>query len=188
MPACLASSSTASQPDSTTGENAMTSTPWAMYERIAWIWFSCFCCASENLRSKPFSAVSVSWMDFVLAARQPDSAPTCEKPTTIASPLPPSPPASLPPSSVPPPPLLHAASARTATPARTPVRRVRALVVLNMLSSLRCDLGAVPRVVGSYQPTIGLLTLVDTCLLVSMSSGVRASPASPDPAFRITVR
>jgi hypothetical protein len=30
MSAALASSSTASHPDSTTGENAMTSTPWAM--------------------------------------------------------------------------------------------------------------------------------------------------------------
>jgi hypothetical protein len=28
-------------------------------------------------------------MDLVFAARQPDSAPTCEKPTEIVSPLPP---------------------------------------------------------------------------------------------------
>src|SRR6478736_4514138 len=59
-----------------------------MYDRIAWIWFSCFCCASENFRSKPFSLVSVSWMDLVLAARQPLSEPTWEKPTVMASPLP----------------------------------------------------------------------------------------------------
>ena len=49
--AALASCSTVSQPDSTTGENAMTSTFCAMKERIALIWFSCFCCASENRRS-----------------------------------------------------------------------------------------------------------------------------------------
>ncbi len=61
-------------------------TPWAMYERIAWIWFSCFCWASENFRSKPFAVVSASWMDLVLAARQPLSAPTWAKPTGITAP------------------------------------------------------------------------------------------------------
>ena len=41
----FASFRTASQPDATTGENAITSTCCWMYERIAWIWFCCFCCA-----------------------------------------------------------------------------------------------------------------------------------------------
>ena len=41
--AALASRSTGSQPVSTTGENAMTSTFCAMNDRIALIWFSCFC-------------------------------------------------------------------------------------------------------------------------------------------------
>jgi hypothetical protein len=49
---------------------------------MALIWFSCFCCASENLRSMP-SFLAVSWMDFVLALRQPDSAPTWAKPIVI---------------------------------------------------------------------------------------------------------
>ena len=55
-----------------------------MYERIALIWFSCFCCASENLSSMPASA-NAAWMSLVLAVRQPDSAPTCAKPTTSSS-------------------------------------------------------------------------------------------------------
>ena len=41
--ASLASRSTVSQPVSTTGEKAMTSTFCGMKERIALIWFSCFC-------------------------------------------------------------------------------------------------------------------------------------------------
>jgi hypothetical protein len=43
--------STVSQPVATTGENAMTSTFWAMKLRSALIWFSCFCWASANRRS-----------------------------------------------------------------------------------------------------------------------------------------
>ena len=39
-----------------------------------------------ELRSNPASAVRVSWMDLVLAARQPLSEPTWLKPTVIASP------------------------------------------------------------------------------------------------------
>ena len=53
MLAVLASLRTVSQPDSTTGEKAMTLTFCWMYERIAEIWFSCFCCASENFSSIP---------------------------------------------------------------------------------------------------------------------------------------
>ena len=49
----FASLRTASQPDATTGENAITSTCCWMYERIAWIWFCCFCCASENFSLMP---------------------------------------------------------------------------------------------------------------------------------------
>src|SRR5690606_10611005 len=94
MFASLASLSTVSQPDSTTGEKAMTSTFCWMYDRIALIWFSCFCWASENRRVMPAS-LAASSMDLVFAVRQPLSAPTCEKPMTIASsPPPPGAPAS----------------------------------------------------------------------------------------------
>src|SRR5690606_39316830 len=68
MPADLASRSTVSQPVSTTGENAITSTPCAMNERSALIWFSCFCCASENLRLNS-GATSASFTERVLAVR-----------------------------------------------------------------------------------------------------------------------
>ena len=44
------------------------------------IWFSCFCCASENFRLTP-AAAAESWIDFVLAVRQPLSAPTWAKPS-----------------------------------------------------------------------------------------------------------
>src|SRR5882762_10345849 len=81
MPAFLISRSTGSQPVSTTGEKAITSTPCAMNERNALIWFSCFCWASANLSSMPRLAAS-DLMDSVLAVRQPLSAPNCEKPTT----------------------------------------------------------------------------------------------------------
>ena len=50
MPAALASRSTVSQPVSTTGEKAITSTFCAMKERSALIWFSCFCCAVGELQ------------------------------------------------------------------------------------------------------------------------------------------
>src|SRR3954469_15366461 len=55
-----------------------------MNERIALIWFSCFCCASENFRSTP-AAVADSWIDLVLAVRQPLSAPTWAKPIVRVS-------------------------------------------------------------------------------------------------------
>src|SRR5689334_17290898 len=87
MPASLASFSTVSQPDSTTGEKAMTSTFCWMKLRIALIWFSCFCCASENLRVIP-AFFAASWTDLVLAVRQPLSAPTWAKPSVIVLPDP----------------------------------------------------------------------------------------------------
>src|SRR3954469_1830332 len=55
-----------------------------MNERIALIWFSCFCCASENFRSTPAEAAD-SWIDLVLAVRQPLSAPTWAKPIVRVS-------------------------------------------------------------------------------------------------------
>ena len=80
--ASLASLSTSSQPVATTGATRMASTPWAMKPRMALIWFSCFCCASANLRSTPRS--SACWrVTDVSAARQPDSEPICEKPMTL---------------------------------------------------------------------------------------------------------
>jgi|GEM_PF-4284456 len=82
IPAALASRSTVSHPLSTTGENAITSTRCAMNERIALIWFSCFCCASENFSSMPAS-LAADLIDSVLAVRHSDSAPIWLKPSTI---------------------------------------------------------------------------------------------------------
>src|SRR5437660_857396 len=78
--AFLISCNTGSQPVSTTGENAMTSTPWAMKDRSALIWFSCFCCASENTSSTPRLAAS-DLIESVFAVRHPLSAPIWENPT-----------------------------------------------------------------------------------------------------------
>ena len=105
--AFLASLSTVSQPDSTTGEKAMTSTRCWMYDRMALIWFSCFCWASENFRSMP-ALLADSWIDLVLAVRQPLSAPTWAKPMVI-----------LPfPAPSPDPPEPHPATAMVKTPAK----------------------------------------------------------------------
>ena len=82
MLAALASRSTVSQPVSTTGENAMTSTRWAMNERSALIWFSCFCCASENRSVMPASAAALC-TEVVLAVRHSLSAPIWLKPSTM---------------------------------------------------------------------------------------------------------
>jgi hypothetical protein len=46
----------------------MTSTFWAMKARIALIWFSCFCCASENFSSWP-AAAAAAVTDSVFAVR-----------------------------------------------------------------------------------------------------------------------
>ena len=86
IPAALASPSTVSQPVSTTGEKAITSTCCAMKERSALIWFSCFCCPSENL-SRNSGSARASLTERVLAVRHSLSAPTWLNPTTIA-PLP----------------------------------------------------------------------------------------------------
>ena len=48
-----------------------------MNERIARIWFSCFCCASENFRLMPAS-FAAPFTDTVFAVRHALSAPTCE--------------------------------------------------------------------------------------------------------------
>jgi hypothetical protein len=55
-----------------------------MNERIAEIWFSCFCWASENFNVIP-AALADDWIDLVFAVRQPLSEPTCEKPRTIVA-------------------------------------------------------------------------------------------------------
>src|ERR1700751_2901862 len=81
IPAFLASCKTGSNPVSTTGENGITSTPCAIKDRIALIWFSSFWWASEKRRSIPLFWAS-DLMDSVLAVRQPLSAPTWAKPTT----------------------------------------------------------------------------------------------------------
>ena len=82
MFAALASRSTVSQPVSTTGEKAMTSTRWAMNERSALIWFSCFCCASEKRSVMPASGAAL-WMEVVLAVRHSLSAPIWLNPSTM---------------------------------------------------------------------------------------------------------
>ena len=54
----------------------MTFTPCWMQARMAEIWFSCFCWASEKINLTPnFSAVSLK--EAVLAVRQSLSAPSC---------------------------------------------------------------------------------------------------------------
>jgi hypothetical protein len=67
---------------STTGEKAITSTFCAMKERIALIWFSCFCCASANFSLMPAS-LAADLIDSVLAVRHSLSAPIWLKPSTI---------------------------------------------------------------------------------------------------------
>ena len=46
------------------------------------IWFSCFCCASENLRSMP-AASAASLIDLVFAVRHSLSAPIWANPRVI---------------------------------------------------------------------------------------------------------
>ena len=57
-----------------------------MKERIALIWFSCFCCASAILRLT-LRLVASDLETEVSAARQPDSDPICEKPTVSSAAL-----------------------------------------------------------------------------------------------------
>src|SRR3954468_2917117 len=84
--ASLASFSTESQPVETTGARKMASTFCAMKERIALIWFSCFCCASAILRLTLRLLASCLETE-VSAARQPDSDPICEKPMVSSAAL-----------------------------------------------------------------------------------------------------
>src|SRR5881396_3786282 len=71
-----------SQPSSTMGARMMASTLCAMNAPSALIWFSCCCCASENLRFTPRLAASFR-TDAVSAVRQALSAPIWEKPTAM---------------------------------------------------------------------------------------------------------
>src|SRR5580765_491806 len=71
-----------SQPSSTLGARMMASTRCAMNVPSALIWFSCFCCASENLRFTARLAASYR-TEVVSAVRQALSAPICEKPTVM---------------------------------------------------------------------------------------------------------
>src|SRR5438034_11461109 len=99
---------------------------------MAWIWFSCFCSASENLRLMP-AAVAASLTEVVLAERQPDSEPTWEKPRVIVFWAPPLAPALVVPVDF----LPQAASeppttTRPAAPA-APVRNDRLLIIFLLL-------------------------------------------------------
>ena len=82
MFACFASFSTLSHPVSTIGENTITSTWYAIKERIASICFSCFWLAFSIIRPNPYCFAAASTL-FVLAIRQELSAPSWENPTTI---------------------------------------------------------------------------------------------------------
>ena len=61
----------------------MASTPWLMKLRTAAICAAGSLSAALNTSSKPFSFENASFMDFVFAARQPDSEPVCAKPTLM---------------------------------------------------------------------------------------------------------
>ena len=81
IPAAFASSRTASQPVSTTGEKAIRSTPWVMKVLIDEICLAWSPSAEVNCRSTPyFSAVAL--MLSVFALRQPLSDPTWANPMT----------------------------------------------------------------------------------------------------------
>ena len=77
MPAALASPSTVSQPVSTSGENAITSTLYAMKERIALIWFSGSCMASSNMILMPASLAALM-IEWLFCVRQVLSSPSWE--------------------------------------------------------------------------------------------------------------
>ena len=81
--ASLASFNTESHPVETTGARKMASTFCAMNDRIARIWFSCFCCASAILSVTPCFLAS-SLETVVSAARHPDSDPICENPIVMS--------------------------------------------------------------------------------------------------------
>src|SRR5438034_9574902 len=80
--AALACFKIGSQPSSTMGARMMASTLCAMNVPSALIWFSCFCCVSEDLRFTPRLAASYR-IDAVSAVRQALSARVCEKSTVM---------------------------------------------------------------------------------------------------------
>src|SRR5688500_4613788 len=88
-----ASLRTSSKPVLVLGARMIASTLWLMNERKALIWFSGLPWASENFRLM-LRFLASSWMDWVSAVRQEDSAPTWEKPTVRG--LPPEPPPAVP--------------------------------------------------------------------------------------------
>ena len=75
IPADRTSRSTVSQPVSTTGEKAITSTRWVTKERNAATWFSWLRCASSSRSSMPASRAALR-MDSELAVFQLASATT----------------------------------------------------------------------------------------------------------------
>ena len=87
MSASLASWSTSSQPSSTMGATTMASTPWLMKLRTRADLCGGSLSAALNTRSNPLSFEKASFIDSVLALRQPDSEPVCAKPTLIWPPL-----------------------------------------------------------------------------------------------------
>ena len=95
MPASFASLRTSSHPVVTTGAMTIASTPWLMKLRTAAIWFSGLLSAALKMSLKPFFAENASFIDSVLAERQPLSEPVCAKPTVMT--LPPPPPDAVPP-------------------------------------------------------------------------------------------
>jgi len=97
MSASAASCSTSSHPSSTIGAITIASTPWLMKLRTAAICAAGSLSAALKTRSKPFSFENASFMDSVLALRQPDSDPVCANPTLIRSPPEPPPDSESPP-------------------------------------------------------------------------------------------
>ena len=93
----------------------MASTPWLMKLRTALICAAGSLSAALNTRSKPFSFEKASFIDSVLALRQPDSEPVWAKPTLIGPPLPESSPES---ESPPQPAAKNARAPSMATPVR----------------------------------------------------------------------
>ncbi len=96
MLASFASFSTSSQPSVTMGASTMASTPWLMKLRTAAICASGLLSAALKMRLKPLASLNASFIDSVLALRQPLSEPVCAKPT-VMTPSPPPPPAPPPP-------------------------------------------------------------------------------------------
>lgn len=107
------------------GQKEITSTSDAMKERMALIWFSCFCCASENWRVTP-AASAAALMLSVLAVRHSLSEPTWANPRVMLS--------SLPASALSAPPSLQAARDRAIAAAKTPVNHFFSFIPFNPFS------------------------------------------------------